>query len=156
MGISKSIFGLTKSNNGFFKSKKQAQFLISQMSSFDGCIGHANSGYNSCPIFASWDEKGITKVVKATINGDVLMFERKVEGVLTELEFKQIKSYERKIKALEKEINERQKSYDNGSYNRTGDTSTYSTDMIERFEYFQNQKKEQVKKIKEIICQLKK
>lgn len=156
MEISKSIFGLTKSNNGFFKSEKQAQFLISQMSSFDGFIGHANSGYNSCPLFAFWDESGITKIVKSAKNGDVVMFERKIEGSLTALEIKQIKTYERKIKALEKEINERQKSFDNGSYNRTGDTSTYSTDMIERFEYFQNQKKEQVKKIKEIICQLKK
>lgn len=156
MEISKSIFGLTKSNNGFFKSGKQAQFLISQMSSYDGCIGHANSGYNSCPIFASWDEKGITKVVKATKNGDVLMFERKIQGVLTELEVKHIKFYERKIKALEKEINERQKYFDNGSYNGTGDTSTYSNDMIERFEYSQNQKIEQVKKLKEKVCQLKK
>lgn len=156
MEISKSILGLTKSNNGFFKSEKQAQFLISQMESLDGCIGHADSGYNSCPIFASWDGEGITKLVKSTKNGDVLMFERKTEGVLTALELKQIKSHERKIKALEKEINERQKSFDDGRYNGTLDTSTYSNDMIQRFEFFQNQKKEQVKRIKEITCRLKK
>lgn len=156
MEISKSVFNLTKSNNGFFKSEKQAQFLITQMSFLGGCIGHANSGYNSCPVFASWDEKGITTLVKSTKKGDVIMFERKVQGVLTSLEIKQIKTYEREIKSLEKEINERQISFDDGSYNGTGDISTYTKDMIERFQRFQNQKKEKVKHIKEIIWQLKK
>ena len=156
MEISKSIFGLAKSNNGFFKSEKQAAFLISQMSDLGGLIGHANSGYNSCPIFASWDEKGITKIIKSTKSGDVLMFERKHQGVLTTIEIKEIKSLERKIKVIEKEIRERQLSFDDGSYNRSGDVSTYNQDMIERFNHFQDQKIEQVKNLKNRICQLKK
>lgn len=156
MEISKSIFGLAKSNNGFFKSEKQAAFLISQMSEFGGCIGHAKSGYNSCPIFASWDEKGITKIVKAAKNGDVIMFERKQEGILTSLEIKEIKSLERKIKTIENEVKKRQDSFDNGSYNGSGDVSTYTSDMIERFNYFQNQKIQQINSLKEKVCQLKK
>lgn len=156
MEISKSIFGLAKSNNGFFKSEKQSKFLIAQMSEFGGCIGHANSGYNSCPIFASWDEKGITKIVKSAKNGDVIMFERKQEGILTSLEIKEIKRLERKIKTLENEVKERQDSFDNGSYNGSGDVSTYTTDMIERFNHFQKQKIQQIKSLKEMVCQLKK
>lgn len=155
MEISKSIFGLAKSNNGFFKSEKQAQFLSSKIDEFSGYIGHANSGYNSCPIFASYDEKGITKIIKETKNGDVLMFERKKQGVLTTLEIKEIKRLERKLKALKKEIAEREDSFNSGNYNSSGDTSTYTDDMIERFNRFQEQKKEQVLNIERIIKEIK-
>lgn len=156
MEISKSIFGLAKSNNGFFKSEKQSKFLIEKLSDFSGCIAHANSGFNSCPIFASWDGKGITKIVKSAKKGDVIMFERKQEGILTSLEIKEIKRLERKIKTLENEVKERQDSFDNGSYNGSGDVGTYTTDMIERFNRFQNQKIQQINSLKEKVCQLKK
>lgn len=154
MEISRSIFGLAKSNNGFFKSEKQAAFLISKMSEFGGCIGHANSVYNSCPIFASWDERGITKIVKSTKNGGVIMFERKQEGILTSLEIKEIKRLERKIKKLEKEVKERQDSFDDGSWNSSGDIITYAD--IERFNRFQNEKIQRINSLKEKVCQLKK
>ncbi len=155
MEISKSIFALAKSNNGFFKSEKQSAFLISQLKNFDGCIGHADSGYNSCPIFASWDDKGITKIIKSSKNGDFLMFERKQAGVLTVLEIKRIKSLERKLKALKKEIEVRMLSFNNGSYNGSGDISTYSQDMIDRFNYFQEQKRNQCLEIEKIINEIK-
>lgn len=156
MEISKSIFGLAKSNNGFFKSEKQANFLISQMEQFGGCIGSANSGYNSCPIFASWDEKGITKIIKSSKNGDVIMFERKKEGVLTSLEIKDVKSLERKIKALKKEVKERQEAFESGNYNGSGNINTYTSDMIKRYNNFQKQKIEQINILKERLCKLKK
>jgi hypothetical protein len=155
MKISKSIFTLAKSNNGFFKSEKQSVFLISQLNQFGGFIGHADSGYNSCPLFASWDDKGITKIVKLSKKGDVLMFERKKEGQLTDLEIKEIKSLERKLKALEREIKERQSSFDDGSYNGTGDISTYSQDMIERFNCYQEKKRNQLFEIEKLIKQIK-
>jgi hypothetical protein len=155
MEIAQSIFALAKSNNGLFKSEKQSAFLISQLKKTDGCIGHADSGYNSCPIFASWDDKGITKIVKASKNGDTLMFERKQEGVLTVLEIKRIKSLERKLKALKKEIEERQIAFDNGSYDGSGDASTYSKGMIDRFNYFQEQKRKQCLEIEKIINEIK-
>ena len=138
--ISKSIFGLTKNNNGFFKSEKQAQFLIDQMTAVDGCFAHANSGFHSCPIFAKWDDKGIIKIVKATKKGDVIMFERKEKGVLTSIEIENTKRIERKIKSLEREISERKSAFENGSYNGTGDVNTYSHNMIERYHYFLNKK----------------
>jgi hypothetical protein len=155
MEISKSIFALAKSNNGLFKSEKQSDFLISQLKKFEGCIGHGDSGYNSCPIFASWDDKGVTKIIKSSKNGDVLMFERKQEGILTFLEIKKIKSLQRKLKKLKKEIEEKQISFEDGSYNGTGDVSTYSKDMINRFNYFQEQKKSQCLEIQKIINQIK-
>ena len=153
--MTKSIFGLAKSNNGFFKSEKQKQFLSSKIDEFGGCIGHANSGYHSCPIFATYDEKGITKIVKSTKNGDVLMFERKKRGVLTSLEVKEIKRLERKLKSLKKEVSEREDSFNSGNYNSSGDTSTYTNDMIERFNHFQAQKKEQILNIENIIRRIK-
>jgi len=156
MEISKSIFGLAKSNNGFFKSEKQAQFLISQLIDLDGFVGYVDSGYNSCPIFANWDKKGITKLFKSAKNGSEIMFERKEEGVLTFLEIKEVKRLERKIKSIQKEIDDRQFSFDNGSYNGSGDFSTYSNDMIARFKHYQSQKIEQINKLREKLCELKK
>ena len=154
-GIFNSVFLLAKSNNGFFKSEKQSKFLIAELSQYDGCIGHADSGYNSCPVFADWDNKGITKIVKSSKNGAVIMFERKIEGTLTSLQLKGIKSYQRRIKALEKEISEYQKSFDNGNYNNSGDVNTYPKDMIEKFNYFQNQRQQQLNNLKEILNNIK-
>lgn len=144
MDISKSIFTLTKYNNGLFKSEKQADFLIDQMQQTGGCIGIANSGYNQCPIFAEWDAEGITKVVKHGKKKHTIMFERKTPGVLTEVEKKRIKSIERKIKSLNKEIKEVELSFKDGSYNGTGDVSTYTEDMIERYESGQKKRRDKV------------
>lgn len=155
MEISKSIFGLAKNNNGFFKSEKQAQFLISQIDLLDGLIGYAEMGYNSCPIYADTDKNGITKISKRTVNGLVVMFERKQKGVLTSLEIQEIKRRERKIKSLEKEVIERQECFDNGNYNNSGDVNTYTIEMINQFNSFQNQKIEQINRLKEIVYKLK-
>lgn len=96
MNIAPSVFGLAKTNNGFFKSEKQAAFLISQMEKFEGCIGYT-SGYNSNPVFAKWDEKGIVEIVRhsRTKKGctDIIMFQRSVEGFFTELQLKEIKHW---------------------------------------------------------------
>jgi hypothetical protein len=146
MDISQSIFGLAKSNNGFFKSDNQGIFLISQLKEFGGCFAQANSGYNSCSIL--WDQKGITKIIKSAKNADIVMFERKECGVLTSLESKEIKSLERKIKSIEKEICEIQTSFEDGSYNGSGDINTYTAVMIDRYNHFQGQKKELIKVLK--------
>lgn len=154
MNISKSIFTLTKYNNGFFKSEKQAAFLIDQMEKADGCIGVANSGYNQCPIFAEWDNKGITKVVKHNKKHTV-MFERKTPGILTEPEKKEIKRLERKAKSINKDIKEFEQSFRDGSYNKTGDVSTYTADMIERYEAGQQKRRDQVSNLEDKINQIK-
>lgn len=109
MELSKSIFGLAKNNNGFFKSEKQAQFLISVLEERGGHIGQANSGYNQCSMFATWDEKGIIEITKHRTGGKIeVMFQRKLEGVLTVTELKHIKSLKKRIKDLEKSIVDRE------------------------------------------------
>jgi hypothetical protein len=121
--IQSSAFNLAKGNNGFWKSEKQAAFLISQFEQKDGCIGFADSGYNSCPIYVEWDLSGITKIWKhsKTKKGYVskTMFVRKDAGVLTELEIKEIKSLERKLKGAQKSYDERIELFNNGKYFKT-------------------------------------
>jgi len=118
MNIKISILSLCKSNNGFFKSEKQANFLIGQLSDCDGYFGRNDSGFNACPLFAIWDNKGILKTQKSTIKGMVTTFERKVEGVISPLEAKQIKSKNRRIKKLKKQLAERLKAFENGEYSK--------------------------------------
>ena len=155
MELSQSIFSLAKNNNGFFKSAKQSEFLTNQLIRFDGFIGHADSGYNTCAIFANWDKEGILKIVKSTKNGDVVMFERKQANQLTVLEVKKIKKLEKSLKALKKEINDNQNIFDSGYYNGSGDISTYSIENINLFNYFQEQKKNQCLEIEKIINAIK-
>jgi hypothetical protein len=118
MNIKISILSLCKSNNGFFKSEKQANFLIGQLSNCDGYFGRNDSGFNTCPLFAIWDNKGILKIQKSTIKGMVTTFERKVEGVISTLEAKQIASKNRRIKKLKKQLSERLKAFENGEYSK--------------------------------------
>ncbi len=151
MKITASIFGLTKNNNGFFKSEKQAKFLISQIKKFEGCVGHANNGYHSCPIFAKYDEKGITKLTKHGKNGNLVIFERKVDGVLTSIESRDLKKYKRRYKALKKEVDRRQESFDSGNYNRSGDVSTYTDDMIKLFNEQQGLKVKRLENLGKVI-----
>jgi len=128
-----SCFSLAKSNNGFFKSEKQAEFLISKINERDGNIGSVTSGYNSCPVFANLDNKGILKIVKSTKSGEIVMFERVVENQLNSIQIKEINSLEKLQKKLEKELLRKRSSFNDGSYNGTGDSSTYSKDLIERY-----------------------
>lgn len=154
MKITSSILNLTKTNNGFFKSDKQAKFLISQISEFGGCVGHSSSAYHSCPIFAEYDEKGIIKLTKSTKKGDVVIFERNVKGVISSLDAKRLKSLERKMRSISKEIKERDERFKNGSYNSSGDTSTYTELMIKGYNHFQNIKRNQVEELKKIIQEI--
>ena len=146
MEIQSSILGLAKNNNGFFKSEKQADFLISQMEISDGCIGHFTSGYHSCPLFATHDKEGILKIEKQTVKGIVAIFERVVEGTLNSLQLKRLKSLKTNLKKLEIQLQNRISSWEDGSYNRSGDKSTYDTDkgIVERYEYFNNQIENQI------------
>ena len=135
MTITASILGLAKNNNGFFKSEKQSFFLISEMEKADGYVGFITSGYNSCPLFATWDEKGIIRIVKHSKTKEgckaILTFERSVKGVLSELQLKEITYLKRKLKATEKNLKEKQTSFLDGSYNSSGDENTYTIFMIE-------------------------
>ena len=78
MNIQRTILGLAKHNNGLFKSKKQKNFLINHLSK-DQVFGFANSGYNSCPYQAEWDDMGITEITKITKRGPVMYWARATE-----------------------------------------------------------------------------
>lgn len=136
--ISISIFSLAKNNNGLFKSEKQANFILQILQDRQNYITAADSGYNSCPIFAYADKLGITKIVK----GNKAMFERKVEGVISPLEAKKIKSKNRRIKKLEKQLAERLKAFENGEYSKDEYSISlywkFTNELIERIESLKN------------------
>ena len=155
MEIAKSVFGLTSSNNGFFKSEKQAKFLISMIEEFDGFVGWADSGYNKIMIVAQYDEQGITKLVKHTKSGDVTMWERKVEGVMTERELKEIKAYKRKLNSISKEITVSEEAFFSGEYDRSGDMMSYSCDSVELYVMSQCRRREAIRSIEVKLNNLK-
>lgn len=68
MTILASVYSLAKNNNGFFKSEKQAKFLISQLESMNGAFvesfsfGEFNGAKALRTVFVSWDSKGITQI----------------------------------------------------------------------------------------------
>jgi len=155
MNVQISIMSLTKNHNGIFKSEKQAEFLIDHLKKNQGYFGSFNSGYHSCPLFATWDEKGIVKTTKSTKKGMVTLFERKVKGVISDLDAKRIKSLERKIKKIQKDLTERIVSFENGSYNSTGDTSTYGESMISNYCYYNNIHRTRIDNLRKKISELK-
>ena len=123
MTIQNSILSLTKKSNGYFKSGKQKDFLVKQLKMSQGYFGAFNSGYHKCPLFATWDDKGIIKTSKSTVNGMVTLFERKVDGVVSELETKNRKKIKRKIKKLQKQLLERQTEFETIGY--SGNINVY-------------------------------
>lgn len=107
-----SVLGLCKNNNGMFKSEKQASFLKSMIDQRDGLVGHTEHGR---PYFAEYDDNGITKITVGT-NPPELYWERKEQGILRPVDIKSIKSFQHKIKELEKEIASREAGLKDGSY----------------------------------------
>lgn len=105
LNIKISVLSLCKNNNGFFKSEKQAKYLISQLKRWGGHIGQNDSGYNTCPLSAEWDDDGIIKTTKYTKSkGRVTVWERRVSGVLTEADKKLLNRRKRKLKELNKQL----------------------------------------------------
>lgn len=157
MEITSTVLGLVKYNNGFFKSPQQASFLISQMNQLDGCIGHTSSGYHSCPLFAQWDNRGITKIIKHSNTKDgrkeIITFERAEEGRLSSLQVKEIDTLKRKLKKMEKELNERKVSFENGSYNGSGDVNTYTSLTIDLYNKNVLKEQEHISRLKSLIAQ---
>lgn len=128
-----SVLGLVKNNNGIFKSEKQASFLKSLIDQQDGVVGHTEHGR---PYFAEYDDKGITKITVGTSPIE-LYWERKEQGILRPADVKLIKSLQRKIKELEKEIASREAGLKDGTY-------------IDKYGVI-NQKKELIQKYQDTI-----
>jgi predicted lipid-binding transport protein (Tim44 family) len=138
--IAKSFASLVKSNNGLFKSEKQAAFLLSQCQE-----GHVFStgGFiynNPFRMFYHCSAKGVVKVEKytATTGKTVTLWEPKQEGVMSQAEAKKLKFYEREIKAIKAMLEKRQKAFDNGEYNDyAGLFERSMTSDLERLEGFE-------------------
>lgn len=92
MDIKASLYHLANTNNGFFKSEKQACFLINQLVLNNGeftewfSFGENNGASSSRSVFFKWDEKGITEIkTVATKSKKVcIKFTRQTEQQLAE------------------------------------------------------------------------
>jgi hypothetical protein len=125
-----SILALAKNNNGYFKTEKQAKFLIQMLEESDkGYLGGGNLYGNSFSQWAEWDEKGIIKIyTHKNKSKDTVFFVRAVEGELNELQIKKIKHFEKRIKALSKELDSNKSHFEAGTYCKEG-FSAY-TDLV--------------------------
>ena len=124
MDIKVSILSLAKNNNGYFKSEKQASFLINQINNNNGVIGYSEAkfigresgleGAVRCNIMCECDELGITKIWKDRLSGDDILFERMIKGEYNKIQMKAIKRVKRAIKVEEREIASAQARIDGG------------------------------------------
>lgn len=116
MTLSTSFSSLVKSNNGFFKSEKQAAFLLNQCNG--GCYVAADSVFgNTYQIWYTCDSTGVVKVEKFTnAKGAVLQWERVEEGKVSIQTTKEFKRLTRMRNGYVKSISERKASMDAGTY----------------------------------------
>lgn len=116
--IAISLASLVKSNNGFFKSEKQAAFLLSMVNDGEKCFTTAgNVRGNTFTVTYVMDDKGVVSVVKYTnVKGSVTEWQRPVQGETSIQDKKAIAKLKREIKALEKQITARNDSFSKGDY----------------------------------------
>lgn len=154
---------LTRTNNGFFKSEIQANLLMDELRICKGYLGHTIGTKNSNPVFAEYDNKGIIKVYKNMVSSNKveIVFERKVEGVLTSLEVKSLASYKRKLKKLEKELEvnkiilEKNSELNKNSKNNV-ETQKNTEDVIEMCSRYNDVKIKAIEHIKSEIAKIEK
>lgn len=105
----KSVESLIATNNGFFKSQKQADFLISALSQEDGNISIGSTYGNGFMITYLYDEKGITKKEQYNYKTSktVVLWERVIEGKLSIQDEKILKTLKRKLSKAEKSLKSR-------------------------------------------------
>lgn len=113
-----SIESLIKSNNGFFKSEKQAEFLISELKAQYGNQFVSSIYNNSVIISYEWDDKGIISKSNQSVkkNSVKVVWKRKVEGELSIAEQESVKQLKRNIKKIQKNISNRNESFERGDY----------------------------------------
>ena len=116
--IQATLENLIKTNNGFFKSEKQAKFLLSELKKEYGNVFTASAFGNSVALTYAYDEKGITEKTNtsAKTNKTAKVWERKIAGVLSLDDKKTIAHYKREIKKLEKSIFARDEALKKGEY----------------------------------------
>ena len=99
--IAISFASLVKLNNGFFKSDKQRDFLLSQCD-FDEYVSTGSVGRNNFTITYIVDDLGVRETINrgAKSGKSEITWQRQVSGVLSDLDKKYIKKLETKIKKL--------------------------------------------------------
>ena len=116
--IQATLENLIKTNNGFFKSEKQAKFLISELKKEYGNIFTASAFGSSVALTYKFDKIGIVEKLNTSLKkqSEKVVWNRKIEGVLSVEDKKKMAALKREIKKLEKSINERDASYSTGQY----------------------------------------
>ena len=105
----KSVESLIATNNGFFKSQKQADFLTSMLSKEYGNISIGSTYGNGFMITYLFDEKGITKKEQYNYKTSktIFLWERVVEGKLSIQDEKLLKTLKRRLSKAEKSLKSR-------------------------------------------------
>ena len=134
----KTMHNLIKTNEGKFKSEKQAIFLKSILDSQGGFLGWTQAGSQ---IHSEYDELGFIKVTKLLKNGEEVIFERSVEGKLTSIEVKHLASYKRELKKVRLEYVNSIKAWEDGTYGK-GD---YKSDPYVRELYLNSNERKEVR-----------
>ena len=116
--IQATLENLIKTNNGFFKSEKQAKFLISELKKEYGNIFTASAFGNNVVLTYNFDERGIVEKLNTSLkkHSQAVVWDRKIEGALSVEDKKKSVALKREIKKLEKSINERDAAYNAGQY----------------------------------------
>lgn len=76
MTIAKSFFSLIKTNNGYFKSEKQASFLLDQCGDGKMFVATYSVFNNSYNFFFECDDEGVVRVEKHTSKKVEIYWER--------------------------------------------------------------------------------
>lgn len=153
VNLVQSMYNLIKTNEGKFKTDKQAKFLKSVLDSQDGFLGWTEAGSQ---IHSEYDELGFIKVTKLLKNGEEVIFERSVEGKLTSIEVKDLASYKRELKKIRLQYTNRIQSWEDGTYGK-GDykSDPYTKELYiksnERLENRIHQLEEKINKLERKI-----
>ena len=68
MSVLASLYSLSKNNNGFFKSEKQAAFLVAELERRQGLFvesfsfGEHNGAQATRSVYVSWDTQGVIEI----------------------------------------------------------------------------------------------
>lgn len=115
--IHASLENLIKTNNGFFKSEKQAEFLLHELKKEYGNVFTATLFGNSVVLTYKFDDKGITEKTNMSIKkqSEKVVWAR-TGDFLSCTAKKKISALKREIKKLEKSIDDRNTAYAAGQY----------------------------------------
>lgn len=141
-----SLENLIKTNNGFFKSDAQAEFLLSKLKEEFGNTFITSVYNNSVIITYEYDEKGIVRKTNTSIKKQTtkVVWERKIEGKRSIEEERKLKQIKKEISRLKTSISCRLKAKQNGSYD----------EMEELFNEYQTADENRLKEFEQMLKDL--